>query len=163
MRIVVSLIALASAAAFSPMTALSQETDIQTYFETERTVDEALEALRGSKRVLLVPFDEFPDQFPAVGHETMSELDLVMITLTKRRGANTILLPEDGGLFTYLPMKGSRGDGKRLQEKGIDSLQFSLIGKDGTLKKVWEEAVSAEELTALINSMPMRQQDLNDR
>ncbi len=145
------------------MTALSQETDIQTYFQTERTFDEALEAVRGSKRVLLVPLDEFPDQFPPLGHETMSELDLVMITLTKRSGPHSIILPEDGGLFSYLPMKGSRGDGKKLQEQGIDSRQVSLIGKDGTLKKVWEEAVSAEDLTALINSMPMRQQELNDR
>ena len=145
------------------MTALSQETDIQTYFETERTFDEALEALRGSKRVLLVPLDEMPDQLRALDHETMSELDLVMIALTKRSGPYGMVLPEDGGLFTSVPMKGSRGDGKKLQEQGIDSRQVSLIGKDGTLKKVWEEAVSAEELTALINSMPMRQQELNDR
>ncbi len=47
---------------------------------------------------------------------------------------------------------------------GIDAARFSvvLVGKDGGVKLRAEEAVPAEELFALIDSMPMRQREMRE-
>ncbi len=62
----------------------------------------------------------------------------------------------------------STGDNtKRSIEKKFDipdtGFRFILIGKDGTVKMDRTEQVSAEELFAIIDAMPMRRREMKDQ
>jgi hypothetical protein len=60
-------------------------------------------------------------------------------------------------------MRLSEEDVVQLQEKfkvGSRDFTLILIGKDGTEKQRWDKPVKSESLFALIDDMPMRQQEM---
>ncbi len=128
----------------------------------QRTSADALsDALRWTERLLVVtaPRDLDADVSIQIGKlmvdgAELAAADLRIVNLMGTRGgrlaARTLSKEQVRGLRERwdLPSK---------------SWGVALIGKDGSVKARWEHVVETKEILALINSMPMRAQELEQR
>lgn len=121
-----------------------------------------LEPFRWKNRVLLIFSNgSEPDYYTARQEEWLykesegiAERDIVVLKVLPETVfcADTILYREGAARILR-------------QLTGIQSADFAvaLVGKDGSLKSLKKEPVSAEELFALIDAMPMRKAELQQR
>ncbi len=54
-------------------------------------------------------------------------------------------------------------DGPLRKKLGVETRGFAvvLVGKDGTVKKVWRAPVDPKQIFTIIDAMPMRQNEMN--
>jgi hypothetical protein len=76
--------------------------------------------------------------------------DIIMIELLEA-GISTI---------AEIPLNNEQQSFLRKKFEVIDDFVFILIGKDGTVKLRSQEPVSSEDLFSLIDSMPMRKEEM---
>lgn len=60
-----------------------------------------------------------------------------------------------------LTPEAARQERPELEVALLATFEVILVGKDGEVKMRYEEPVAASELTALIDTMPMRQNEMN--
>jgi hypothetical protein len=120
---------------------------------------EKLAVMRGSSRPLLIFYPQMQnDRSPAL----QAQLSLLRRheAELKERDVVVVLVPEEPSVQDV-----SRGQGQSLRAKfGVESDRFAvvLVGKDGGEKFRSHAPVTIEKLDALIDAMPMRQQEVRD-
>jgi adenine C2-methylase RlmN of 23S rRNA A2503 and tRNA A37 len=96
--------------------------------------------------------EQYQEQLEHLGNEQeIFERDLILFHI----------FGEQGGFAGENRL--SEKDSEELRQQfNIDKTSFAvvLIGKDGTEKRRWQEPVENSELFALIDAMPMRQQEM---
>jgi hypothetical protein len=122
---------------------------------------EKLAALRGSYRPLLIFYPQMADGRP------LASMLQTQLSLLHRHGAElkerdviVMLVPEEPA-----EQDASRFRGQRLRAQfGVEPKRFTvlLVGKDGGEKFRSHAPVTIEKLDALIDAMPMRQQEVRD-
>ena len=57
----------------------------------------------------------------------------------------------------------SKADGPLRKKLGVEKKGFAvvLVGKDGTVKQVWHDPVDPKKIFTIIDSMPMRQKEMD--
>ena len=122
-----------------------------------------LDGLRGEKRVLLL-FSK---------SRSLSSLDRFVDLLRERRPdleeRDTVVLVTAGTDPTYsaigytsLPPGANRGLRRRFRPQG-SGLTVVLVGKDGTEKARYGQSVDPDIIFDLIDSMPMRRREMEER
>lgn len=110
-----------------------------------QSAETSLASLKSKARPIVVLSDSRDD--PRVARQ-ISALDGSGPELTKR---NIKILSETdvhGGLHHQLGV----------EEKGFAVV---LVGKDGTVKKIWRDPVAPKQIFTVIDSMPMRRNEMN--
>jgi hypothetical protein len=116
-----------------------------------------LQNFKWKNRIMLVftpsPEDEqYQEQLEHLGNEQeILERDLVLFHI----------FGEQGG-FASETRLGEKDSEALRQQFHVDKTSFTvvLLGKDGTEKQRWAEPVESSELFALIDAMPMRQEEM---
>lgn len=122
-----------------------------------------LDGLRGEKRPLLLfaksrsdaSFDKQVDLLRGVRPE-LQDRDMVVLRTTGSE--------ETRAVIGYTPI--NRGTARLLKkqfEPASHGLTVILIGKDGTEKARWRRVVDPQEIFDLIDSMPMRKQEMKQQ
>lgn len=122
---------------------------------------EKLAALRGSSRPLLIFYPQAQEERP-ISTALHTQLSLLrgQEAQLKERDVVVMLVPEELGT-----QNASRGLRQGLRARfGVEPYQFMvvLVGKDGGEKFRSSAPVTIEKLNALIDAMPMRQQEVRD-
>ena len=106
---------------------------------------DALDDAKGKQRPVVVLSDSRDD--PRVAKQIQA-LDGTKPELTNR---NIQVLQEAGP------------DGPLRKKLGVEKKGFFvvLVGKDGSMKKVWRDPVDPKAIFTIIDSMPMRQKEMN--
>ena len=106
---------------------------------------DALDDAKGKARPVVVLSDSRDD--PRVAKQIQA-LDGTRSELSNR---NIQVLQEAGS------------DGPLRKKLGVEKKGFAvvLVGKDGTVKKVWRDPVEPEKIFTIIDAMPMRQNEMN--
>ncbi len=83
------------------------------------------------------------------------------------------IIERDLVIFKIFKENGLNPDQKQLSQQEVESLrkhfkikndfQMLLIGKDGTVKERYHEAVQMETINSLIDAMPMRKQEMKKK
>lgn len=113
--------------------------------QSGQSAENPLAALKSKARPVVVLSDSRDD--PRVAQQ-ISALDGSGAELTKR---NIKVLSETdihGGLHHQLGV----------EDKGFAVV---LVGKDGTVKKIWRDPVAPKQIFTVIDSMPMRRDEMN--
>ena len=106
---------------------------------------DALDDAKGKARPVVVLSDSRDD--PRVAKQIQA-LDATRPELSNR---NIQVLREAGS------------DGPLRKKLGVEKKGFAvvLVGKDGTVKKVWRHPVDPKQIFTIIDAMPMRQNEMN--
>ena len=100
----------------------------------------------------------------------MTDDDVLLRQRTRLEDIRTELVERHLLVIQLTPTEASFGD-TSITDAGVDSLrarwsipsdrfQAALVGKDGRVKKRWPDAFDPEDMNALIDSMPMRQDEM---
>lgn len=87
----------------------------------------------------------------------MKERRLIRVILL---GENVALYSQDGDSFKLSVLMGEAGTWRRRFDIPQNRFTVALIGLDGGVKKTWFSPVSSERLFAVIDAMPMRQEEI---
>jgi len=147
MKTVLSTLAVLAAALLTP-------------FGTPAMAADSITALIGKKRPILLfaksrSFAGLDKQVDLLRdyRPDLQERDIIVLT--------TISNQETSAAVGYLPI--SRGTARQLKrrfEPDLKGLTVILVGKDGTEKARWNHAVEPQIIFDLIDSMPMRQDEM---
>lgn len=115
----------------------------------------------------------FKDQLDALQKNTKGLNEREMVTISVNE--NEVKFLEELSLFppdapnydSFMPTEKDIQYFEKYFDQSISEFSVLLIGKDGGVKKVWNEVeklpVKVQEIFEIIDSMPMRQQEMRDK
>ncbi|WP_173198372.1 DUF4174 domain-containing protein [Parvularcula mediterranea] len=124
-----------------------------------------LDQLQWKRRILIVHNDFVRDQIGTTEkNAAFAEREIVVVNFGAR-GVGITLFDEGGQNVRGRALKAPGALEDLFQRYGVapGKPEIVLVGKDGQIKGRWEESVELETLTTLIDSMPMRQQEMDNR
>ena len=138
-------------------------TTLGTAWGTAAMGSETLDQLKWEKRPLLLfaksrsfaPLDKQVDLLRQYRPD-LEDRDMVVLSTTGRQETNAAI--------GYFPI--ARGTARQLRrqfEPAERGLTVILVGKDGTEKGRWQQIVEPQDLFDIIDSMPMRQQEMRQQ
>jgi len=143
--------------------------------QAQSVADEILQASEGLNRFIVTcsntegaPDTTFGMEYiKTIDGQAFIERDILMVSVMEEPRTAFILTPQSKGPYPNMWVAQMEADIKSLTEfaackKGQNSV--ALIGKDGTTKRTWMDiAPTNEEMLAIIDAMPMRQEEMREK